>query len=306
MTAGTKRAVGFAGLGRLGRPIARNVMQAGFPLTVWNRDSSKATEFTDAGAQSAATPRELAERCEIVLTSLADPSAVDAVYEGPDGLFAGAKSGAIFIDLSTVSPETSRKHAATASQHGIQYLDAPVAGSVAAAADRKLAIMVGGDRSAYDACGDLFAAIGQASYYMGPSGSGSTMKLVSNTILATIVQALAEALALGEKAGLDRATMMEVISASSAGAPVVKGKASAITERDFLPATFTVQLMKKDLWLALSMANDLAVPMPATAVAHDMVNAANATGRHDHDFTAIALLMEELAGLPTSNSGKRS
>lgn len=304
MGAESKRTIGFAGLGRLGQPIAKNLLQAGFPLIVWNRTPGKSQELGAAGARNVQTPRELAERCEVILTSLADPAAVESVYFDPDGLFAGVQPGLILIDLSTVSPDVSRRLAQGASERGVHFLDAPVAGSVKAAEERNLTAMVGGDRAAYDACGDIFAAIGRASYYMGPSGSGSAMKLASNTILAIIVQALAEALALGEKAGLDLATMMEVIGASSAAAPVVKAKTATITDREFLPATFTSQLMQKDLWLALSLANDLTVPMPATALAHEMVVAANATGKQDHDFTAVKLLMEELAGLPGSNTTK--
>jgi 3-hydroxyisobutyrate dehydrogenase-like beta-hydroxyacid dehydrogenase len=239
----------------------------------------------------------LAAAGEIVLTSLADPAAVEEVYLGPNGLLVGAQIGTLFADLSTVAPALSRRLADAAAAKGVRYLDAPVAGSIKAATEGTLAVMVGGDRAAYDRCATVFAAIGRVSYYLGGSGSGSTMKLVSNAILATIVQALAEGIALGEKAGLEPAAMFDVIGASSAAAPVVTAKATAITERAYQPAAFTLKLMQKDLWLALALANDLAVPMPATSVAHDIVLAANATGKSGHDFAAVALLMQELAGL---------
>jgi glyoxylate/succinic semialdehyde reductase len=156
--------------------------------------------------------------------------------------------------------------------------------------------MVGGDRAAFERCEAVFSAIGKAAFYLGESGNGATMKLVSNAILATMVQALAEGVALGEKAGLDAADIFTVLGASSAAAPVVAAKAAAVTERAYLPAAFTLALMQKDLWLVLGLANELQVPMPATAIANDMVLAANATGKSGLDFSAVALLMEELAG----------
>jgi 3-hydroxyisobutyrate dehydrogenase-like beta-hydroxyacid dehydrogenase len=289
--------VGVAGLGRMGQPIAANLAAAGFPLTVWNRSQEKTTDLVAPGAGQVSTPRELGTTSSIVLTSLADPAAVEAVYLGPDGLIGSVRPGTVLVDLSTVAPELSRRLAEAAAERGASLLDAPVAGSIKAAVEGALAIMVGGDRDAYDACAAVFAAIGRTSYYMGESGSGSTMKLVTNTMLATMVQALSEGLALGAKAGLQPATMFEVIGASSAAAPVVAAKATTIIEGAYQPAAFTLKLMQKDLWLALSLANDLAVPMPATSLTHDIVLAANAAGKSGHDFAAVAQMMEELAGL---------
>jgi 3-hydroxyisobutyrate dehydrogenase-like beta-hydroxyacid dehydrogenase len=288
--------VGVAGLGRMGQPIAANVLAAGFPAFVWNRTPDKAADLLDRGATWAETPAAVAMASDIVLTSLADPAAVETVYFGTDGLLAGVRAGSILADLSTVSPILSRRVAESAGQRGATFLDAPVAGSIKAAAEGQLGVMVGGDRAAYERCEEVFAAIGKAAFYLGPSGSGATMKLASNAILATIIQALAEGVALAEKAGLDPKDIFAVLGASSAAAPVVTAKAATVTERTYLPATFTLALMQKDLWLALSLANELAVPMPATAIAHDMVLAANATGKSGLDFSAVTLLMEELAG----------
>lgn len=292
-----KPPVGFAGLGRMGRPMAARIRAAGFPLTVWNRTAGKDAELVANGARRAASPAELAAASEIVLTSLADPAAVEAVYLGPDGLLAAAKPKTILGDLSTVAPSLSRRLAEAAAARDVAFLDAPVAGSIKAATEGTLAVMVGGDRAAYDRCSGVFAAIGRVAYHLGGSGSGATMKLVSNAVLATVVQALAEGIALGEKAGLPPRAMFDVIGASSAAAPVVAAKAGAISERAYQPAAFTLGLMRKDLWLALLLANELAVPMPATAIAYDIVLAANATGRQDFDFAAVALLMEELTGI---------
>jgi 3-hydroxyisobutyrate dehydrogenase-like beta-hydroxyacid dehydrogenase len=297
MNSKTARRIGFAGVGRMGEPIARNLLRHGFSLTVWNRTPDRVEALLAEGARWAASPATLASEANVVMTSLADPEAIEAVYFGPDGILSGVAPGSVVIDLSTVSPTLSRRVAAEARERGAEYLDAPVAGSVPAAAEQRLAIMVGGDRPAYDSCVEIFEAIGQASFHIGDSGAGSTMKLVSNAILATMVQALAEGLSLGEKAGIPIPTMLEVIGNSSAAAPVVKAKTQAISERSHVPAAFTLQLMQKDLWLALSMANELTVPMPTTALAYDMVLAANASGMMDHDFAAVTLLMEELAGL---------
>jgi 3-hydroxyisobutyrate dehydrogenase-like beta-hydroxyacid dehydrogenase len=288
--------VGVAGLGRMGHPIAANILAAGYPLHVWNRTPEKANDLVADGATLARSPQSLAAAADVVLTSLADPAAVAAVYLDPDGLLAGARPGTILADLSTVSPDLSRSLAAAAAARDVTFLDTPVAGSIKAATEGQLGIMAGGDRAAYDRLTDLFAVIGKAAFYLGPSGSGATMKLVSNAILATMVQALAEGVALGEKAGLSAADIFAVLGTSSAAAPVVTAKAAAISERQYLPATFTLALMQKDLWLVRGLANELAVPMPATAIAHDMVLAAVANGKSGLDFAAVALLMEELAG----------
>jgi 3-hydroxyisobutyrate dehydrogenase len=288
--------VGIAGLGRMGHPIAANILNAGFPTVVWNRTPDKAADLRDRGARWADSPADLAQSAEIVLTSLADPAAVERVYFAQDGLLASARPDTILVDLSTGSPDMARRIAAAAQERGASFLDAPVAGSIPAATSGQLGIMVGGDQAAFNRCADVFAAIGKAAYYLGPSGNGATMKLVANGILATMVQALAEGIALGEKAGLAPADMFTVLNASSAAAPVVAAKAAAVSERAYLPAAFTLALMQKDLWLVLSLANELQAPMPATAIAHDMVLVANATGKSALDFSAVALLMEELAG----------
>lgn len=292
--------IGVAGLGRMGQPIAANILAAGFPTVAWNRSPQRADELLARGAVWANTPGELAQRADAVLTSLADPAAVEAVYFGPDGLLSHVRPGRILIDCSTSSPALAKRLAAAAAERGASFLDAPVAGSIKAATDGQLGVMVGGDRAAFDRCAELFAAIGKAAYYLGESGNGAAMKLVSNAILATFVQALAEGVALGERAGLDARDIFAVLGASSAAAPVVAAKADAISGRIYSPAAFTLALMQKDLWLALSLANELAVPMPATAIAHDMVLAANATGKRELDFSAVALLMAELAGSTSS------
>jgi 3-hydroxyisobutyrate dehydrogenase-like beta-hydroxyacid dehydrogenase len=292
----TQPTVGIAGLGRMGHPIAANILQAGFPTVVWNRSRDKATELLERGAFWAEKPGALTQTADIVLSSLADPLAVESVYFGPDGLLDRASSGTILVDLSTGSPDLARRIAAAARERGATFLDAPVAGSIKAATDGQLGIMVGGDLAAFERCEAIFSVIGKAAFYLGESGNGATMKLVSNAILATIVQALAEGVALGAKAGLDPVDIFQVLSTSSAAAPVVVAKAATVTERAYLPAAFTLALMQKDLWLVLGLANELQVPMPATAIAHDMVLAANATGKSGLDFSAVALLMEELAG----------
>jgi 3-hydroxyisobutyrate dehydrogenase-like beta-hydroxyacid dehydrogenase len=292
----TRPTVGIAGLGRMGHPIAANILGAGFPTVVWNRTQVKAVNLLERGAIWVESPGAIVQAADIVLSSLADPAAVEAVYFGADGLLDRAHSGTILVDLSTGSPSLARRIAAAARERGAAFLDAPVAGSIKAATDGQLGIMVGGDRSAFERCEAVFSAFGKAAFYLGESGNGATMKLVSNAILATMVQALAEGVALGEKAGLDPADIFTVLGTSSAAAPVVAAKATTVTERAYLPAAFTLALMQKDLWLVLSLANELQVPMPATAIAHDMVLAANATGKSGFDFSAVALLMEELAG----------
>lgn len=288
--------IGIAGLGRMGQPIAANILASGFETTIWNRTPDKAAALLEQGAAWAEAPGHLAQTADIILTSLADPAAVERVYFAADGLLPHARPGTILVDLSTGSPDMARRIAAAAHEGGAAFLDAPVAGSIPAATSGQLGIMAGGERTAFDRCVEVFSAIGKAAYYLGRSGSGATMKLVANGILAVLVQAVAEGVALGEKAGLATDDMFTVLNASSAAAPVVAAKAAAIADRSYLPATFTLGLMQKDLWLVLSLANELQAPMPTTSIAHDMVLAANATGKSALDFSAVALLMEELAG----------
>ena len=291
----TRPTVGIAGLGRMGHPIAANILEAGFPAVVWNRTrrrrpicsnvarSGRRTRAPLPGPQTSSYQSGRSQRGGIV-------------YFGPDGLLDCARSGTILVDLSTGSPALARRIAAAARERGATFLDAPVAGSIKAATDGQLGIMVGGDREAFERCESVFSAIGKAAFYLGESGSGATMKLVSNAILATMVQALAEGVALGERRASTQRISSRCSAASSAAAPVVAAKAATVTERAYLPAAFTLALMQKDLWLVLGLANELQVPMPATAIAHDMVLAANATGKSGLDFSAVALLMEELAG----------
>ncbi len=299
MTTSTKEqlAVGVAGLGRMGGAMAGRLLAAGFPLAVWNRSPEKANALVAGGARLAATPRDLAAASDILLSSLADPAAVEAVYLGPDGLLAGCRPGTILVDCSTVAPDLSRRLAAAVAERGAAFLDAPVAGSVVAATAGTLTVMAGGDPAAFDRCAPVFAAFAKATHHLGDVGCGATMKLASNALLGRLVQALAEVVALGEKAGLAPPDIFAVLAGSSAAAPVVVAKAATISERSYQPAAFTLALMQKDLWLALGLANELRVPMPATAAAHGMTLAATATGKGDLDFSAAALLMEELAGL---------
>ncbi|HET7094052.1 MAG TPA: NAD(P)-dependent oxidoreductase, partial [Thermomicrobiales bacterium] len=175
MSAPERPRVGFAGLGRMGHAMAANLLAAGFPLAVWNRTPARAADLAANGVRIAATPRDLAAAADIVLTSLADPAAVEAVYLGPDGLFAGEIAGKTFADLSTVAPALSRRLAAAAAEWGAAFLDAPVAGSIKAAADGTLAVMAGGDRAAFERCAPLFDAIGRVTFYLGGSGAGATM-----------------------------------------------------------------------------------------------------------------------------------
>ena len=193
----TRPTVGIAGLGRMGLPIAANILRAGFPTIVWNRTRDKGCDLLEHGAVWAEHPgpRNRGHRP----LQPGGSGAVESVYFGPDGLLDRVRSGTILVDLSTGSPAVARRLAAAALERGATFLDAPVAGSIKAATDGQLGIMVGGDRAAFERCEVVFSAIGKAAFYLGESGNGATMKLVSNAILATIVQALAEGVALGRR-----------------------------------------------------------------------------------------------------------
>jgi 3-hydroxyisobutyrate dehydrogenase len=299
----TPRTIGVAGLGRMGSGMAGRLLDKGFDVVVWNRSPEATVPLSNLGARAMATPADLAATANVVLTSLADPTAVESVYFGSQGLLSESRFGMILADCSTVSPDLSRRLATAATDHGAVFLDAPVAGSVKAAAEGTLALMVGGDRQAFDQCQPVWSAIGRIAYHLGPNGNGTIMKLASNAMLAAVVQALAEAVALGEKAGLDVQDILPVLAASSAGAPIVTGKADAIATQTYSPATFTLRLMQKDLWLALSLANHLEVPMPAVKAAHEAVVSSNAAGMGDLDFSAVVRFMEQLSGSLRDQAG---
>jgi 3-hydroxyisobutyrate dehydrogenase len=287
--------VGFIGLGAMGSRMARRLLDAGYPLNVYNRTRVKATEFSEHGARVWDTPRELARHSDTILVSVSDDAADSEALLGNDGALSGARPGSLILDLSSVLPETSRQIAAGAAERGLAMLDAPVSGSTPQAEAGSLTVFVGGEPGAYARARPLLEHLGSAIFHLGPNGAGSTMKLVVNALLGVGMQALAEAIALGERAGLDRNQLLSTLAQTAVVAPGQKAKLENALA-DAYPVEFALRLMWKDLGNVLRLAHEQAVPMPATAAAHEAYTVAQAQGTEE-DFSAVIRTAEEAAGI---------
>jgi 3-hydroxyisobutyrate dehydrogenase-like beta-hydroxyacid dehydrogenase len=291
--------LGFIGTGGMGSRMAARLLAAGYELTIYNRARERTQELAQRGARVAATPAELAANVDIVLSSVADDAAVDNVMTGPHGALAAARRGTIFIEMSTVSPATSRRLHEAGRRNGLFVLDAPVSGTTAVAEQGQLIIFAGGEETVYDRCKTILGVLGKTSFYMGPTGSGAMMKLCANTLLGLGMQALAEAVTLGLKAGLPRERLLEVLGNTAVVSPSQKSKLENVLNGVYPPA-FPLRLMYKDLKLILHTAGDLAAAMPITAVAEHVyaIEAGKqaATGR-DEDFSAVIRALEKMAAV---------
>ena len=291
----SKPTIGFIGMGHMGSHMAPRLIRAGYHLTVYDRTREKAQAI--AGATVAETPEEAAANSDVVISIVSNDAALEEVMLGPNGVLAGTHAGSVIIDMSTVSPHTSRHLFQAAREKGVAMIDAAVSGSVPQVEQGSLVIFVGGDQQTYEQCKPILDVLGENSFYMGASGMGSTMKLVVNTLLGLGMQALAEAIALGEKAGLEKGLLLDVLGQTTVLTPGQKSKLEN-AKREEYPTNFALSLMHKDLSLVLSQAYDLSVSIPATAAAQQMYTAAMAKGR-DADFSLMIQFMEELAGLST-------
>ena len=287
--------IGFIGLGAMGSRIADRLQRAGRSVTVYDRNAKRVEALAAKGA-AARTPAEVAARSEIVLSCVADDAAVEAVLLGPHGALEQVRPGTLVVDLSTVSPVTSRLVAEAARAKGAAFVDAAMSGSTLQAEEGVLVVFAGGEPGAIERARPILNAISKTVFHMGQAGAGTTMKLVVNTLLGAGLQVLAEALALGEKAGMDRKRLAEVLGETAVISPAQRGKLANAVANEF-PSTFPVRLMYKDFNLILAHAAALAVPMPTAAVAAQLCAAQDARGP-DEDFSATIRLMRQLAGMP--------
>ncbi len=289
----SKPAIGFIGMGHMGSHMASRLIQAGYPLTVYDRTREKAQAI--AGATVAETPKAAAAHSEVVISIVTDDAALEEVMFDTNGVLAGTRAGSVIIDMSTVSPHTSRRLFQKARAKGVAMLDAAVSGSVPQVEQGSLLIFVGGEHETYERCQPILGILGQSSFYMGQSGMGTTMKLVVNTLLGLGMQALAEGIALGEKAGLEKEVLLDVLGQTAVLTAGQKAKLDNV-RRERYPTQFALSLQHKDLRLILSEADEVSVPMPATAAAQQMYTAALAKGM-DEDFSILIKFMEQLAGV---------
>jgi len=286
----TQKKVGLIGLGLMGGPMGLNLLKAGHSLTVWNRTASRAAALVAAGAKLAAYPREAAAASDVLVTIVSDPPALEEVLHGSagknDGALAGLQRGSIYIDSSTVSPALARKISAACAERGARFLDAPVTGGTWGAEKGELVFMVGGDAATLRDAEPVLSALGKRWFHLGPNGAGQTIKLAMNLILALEVGALAEALALVTSSGIAGEKLIEVMQSSMARAAVLDVKAPLLLKGEF-PPSFPLRLMHKDLGLALDLANQVGVPLPATAAARETYSAVKGAAKEDLDYAAV-------------------
>jgi 3-hydroxyisobutyrate dehydrogenase-like beta-hydroxyacid dehydrogenase len=287
--------LGFVGIGYMGRPIARRLLEAGFKLTAYDRDHSKADELLRYSATVAKSLSELSSTCSVVLSCLPSDEAVLETYRGADGVLAQANRGSVVIDMSTVYPETSQELARLGSERGVEVLDVTISGSTPTAENGLLTLFGGGNKERFDTAESIFRVIAKNYFYLGPHGSGATMKLVVNTLLGIGMQAIAEAVALGEKAGLDRNRLLDVLSQTAVVAPAHAGKLQRVKKNDYSPQ-FPIRLMNKDFGLILNLAAAVGARMPAAGAAFE-INARQSDQGQEQDFSAVILQMEKQAHL---------
>jgi 3-hydroxyisobutyrate dehydrogenase-like beta-hydroxyacid dehydrogenase len=294
--------LGFIGVGYMGRPIAKRLLKSGFKVAVYDRNRGKAEELIQYGGTVAQTIAELSSTCDVVVSCLASDEAVLNVHSGPEGTFANAQRGSLIIDTSTVSPETARQLSALGRERGVEVLDVTMSGSTPVAEQGVLVLFGGGDQGCFSAADSIFRAIARKYFYVGLSGSGAIMKLVVNSLLGIGMQAVAEAVALGEKSGLNRNRLLEVLSQTAVVAPAHVGKLQRAMMRDYSPQ-FPLRLMNKDFGLILNLAAAVGAEMPATRAALE-VNAAQSAQGQEQDFSAVILEMEKRAHLESGDDGQ--
>ena len=288
----------------MGSRIARRLLEHGYQLMAYDRSREAVDALAKYGARVADSVSILAASSDVILSCLTNDDAVKSVYTDPDGVLAYARSDSSIIDMSTVSPTTSRELYELSRKVGLTCLDSPMSGSTPLAEKGTLTLFCGGDEELFQAAQPIFSAIASQYFYLGGSGSGTAMKLVANTLLGVEMQAIAEAVALGQKEGLERHRLLEVLSHTAVIAPAHVGKLSRADQGDY-SAQFGMSLMNKDFRLILKTAADSKVPMPATAAAFQM-NTDALTESNDEDFSAVIKLMEGLARLETPEKKSRA
>jgi 2-hydroxy-3-oxopropionate reductase len=286
--------IGFIGLGIMGKPMARNLMKAGYALIVHNRSRAAVEELSKEGAQVAGSPKEVAARSEVVIIMLPDSPDVDLVCSGGDGVFAGAKPGTLLIDMSTISPVTARRLALEATKRGLKMLDAPVSGGEAGAINAALSIMVGGEAAAFDRALPIFQALGKNIVHVGEAGAGQVAKAANQIVVGVTIAAVSEALVLAKKAGVDPAKVRQVLLGGFAHSRILDVHGQKMLERNFKPG-FRIRLHEKDLKIAMTTGGEYGVPLMVTGIVAQMMTSMRATERGELDHSGLVTFVEELA-----------
>ena len=284
----------FIGLGIMGRPMCRNLIDAGYHLILYNRTASKTDEFIKIGAESTDTPAQAAEKSDIIMTMVSDTPDVEEVILGEDGVIHGAKSDSVVIDMSTISPSVTRSIANKLSEKGIDMLDAPVSGGDTGAKAGALAIMVGGKKGVFGRCRPVFDVLGKSATHVGGHGMGQTVKLCNQILVTVTNMAVCEALLFAKKSGVDPDVMIEAVKNGAAGSWQLSNLGPKMTARDFAPG-FMIDLQPKDLRLALEAAREMHLHVPGTSLVHQLYASCQAVGEGREGTQALIKSLERLA-----------
>lgn len=286
--------VGFIGLGIMGKPMARNLLRAGFSLTVHNRSRAAVEELVGEGAQAANSPAEVARLSDVIITMLPDSPDVTSVIGGNAGVLEGAHPGSLIVDMSTIAPRVAQELAERAAARGMNMLDAPVSGGDTGAVAGTLSIMVGGEESAFERALPLFKAMGKTIVHIGKSGAGQIVKACNQIVVALTIEAVSEALVLGAKAGVDPKKILQVLGGGLAANRVMELRGPTMIEHNFTPG-FKVRLHHKDLGIALITGSQLGVPLPVTSIVDQFLTALLADAKGDLDHSSLLTIVEGLA-----------
>lgn len=295
--------IGFIGLGIMGKPMAKNLMKAGFELVVHNRTPAKAKELAAEGATVASSPKDVAEQCEVIITMLPDSPDVERVVLGENGLLEGLRSGALLIDMSTISPVVTRKLAERIAAKGASMLDAPVSGGDVGAINGTLSIMVGGSAQDFERAKPLFAVMGKTIVHVGDSGAGQVTKAANQVVVALVIAAVSEALVLGARGGVAPEKILDVLGGGLAGNKVMEVKRQKFLSHVFEPG-FRAELHHKDLGIILSSAREFGVTLPVTSVVDQLFQTMRKKGWGSEDHSALLRVIEDLSNyrIPTAEA----
>lgn len=294
--------IGFIGLGIMGKPMSKNLLKAGYELVVLDRNQSAVDEIVALGAKSAATPKEVAQQVEAIITMLPNSPHVKEVVLGENGVIEGAKEGLVVIDMSSIAPLVSREIYEALKEKGVKMIDAPVSGGEPKAIDGTMSVMVGGDKEVFDACYDVMDAMAGSVVYTGEIGAGNITKLANQTIVALNIAAMSEAYILATKAGVDPELVYQAIRGGLAGSTVLDAKSNMVMDRNFKPG-FRIDLHIKDLGNVLDTAHGVGAPLPLTAAVMEMMQAIKLDGCGKEDHSSLVKYYEKLANAQVVRKG---
>jgi 3-hydroxyisobutyrate dehydrogenase len=288
--------IGFIGLGIMGKPMARNLIKAGFEVVVYNRTAANAEQMVSEGAQKADSPRQVAEASSIIITIVSDTPDVESVILGEKGVIEGIKSGSVVIDMSTISPQATQKITACLKEKGAHMLDAPVSGGEEGAINGTLSIMVGGNTKIFERCQPVLKAMGKSITHVGSHGIGQTVKLMNQILVAGTLNAVTEALVFGQKSGVNLEKAIEAVKGGAAASWQLSNLAPRIIKRDFRPG-FMIDLIQKDLNLIMGAADAVMTPLPVTSIIHQMYYSLQSAGEGKSGTQALVKALERIAGV---------